>query len=176
MRLSPPRQLCYALLACTIAARSQSQVVRPVAVHRTATPNHVIESPSNHAVVPEGPSPQAALDYGHGIGGGVIGGMLGMVGGAVAGAASAHGCYGDYCALFPAIAGVVAGEAVGIGLGTHFGSGAPGNGFLTTAAPVAVMGAVLLANRGRSGMLLALTPALQIGAALAVERTTSGPR
>ena len=108
--------------------------------------------------------------------GGVIGGAAGALLGVAIAAQSTQGCQGEYCGFGEALLGFALGESVGLGVGAHIGSGSrrPGNLALTTVTSVGIlMGgafmAVGLSQNGASVVMLPLTPALQLVAAVAIE-------
>jgi hypothetical protein len=104
-----------------------------------------------------------------GIGGGVVGAFTGIA----IGAESARGCHEDFCQLGPAVLGLLLGESLGVGLGTHLGSRSLKHDhiLLTTlsSAVILVSGALVASSAPQGFVMLPLTPILQIGAAWAIE-------
>jgi hypothetical protein len=176
MKLAYRRQLCCASLACAVAAPSQGQIARPIAVHHIAESRNRtdtvldIDPVRTRAATPDTASADDPVNYAGGIAGGLVGAMLGSVAGGVAGAAAANGCHGEECGLGSTLVGIFVGQAIGTGLGTHIGSGSHGNGALSTVASVSMMAATARST----GVFLALP--LQIAAVLAIERATSQGR
>jgi hypothetical protein len=106
--------------------------------------------------------------------GGIAGGVAGTFVGLLAGSSLSEGCQGEMCQFGPVILGGVIGESVGLALGAHLGSRSTNHGHVLgtalTSAGIAVVGAVMGAGIGRAGMMLVpLTPAFQLAAALAIE-------
>jgi hypothetical protein len=110
----------------------------------------------------------------------IIGGAVGGVAGALVGVAIAsrtsQGCQGEYCGLGEALLGFGLGESIGLAVGAHLGSGSGRheNIFLTSLSSVGiliggVLGAVALDRTGGAGIMIPLTPAFQLAAALAIE-------
>lgn len=107
--------------------------------------------------------------------GGIAGGVAGTFLGLGIGAGLAQGCHGEFCGFAPVLLGIAIGESVGLSVGAHLGSGSTRheNIFLTslTSVGILVAGTFLGAGIGQSGAIMVpVTPALQIAAALAIER------
>lgn len=108
--------------------------------------------------------------------GGVLGGVVGTFAGAFIGAATAEGCHGEECGLWNAIIGAGIGESIGVGLGTHVGSRSQRheNIVLTslTSASILVGGfaaGIGMGKMGVGGIMIPLTPAVQLAVAMAIE-------
>jgi hypothetical protein len=110
----------------------------------------------------------------------IIGGAVGGVAGALVGVAIAsrtsQGCVGEFCGLGEALIGFGLGESIGLAIGAHVGSRSTRheNIFLTSLSSVGilvggVLAAVALDRAGGAGIMIPLTPALQLAAALAIE-------
>ncbi|HEU0012944.1 MAG TPA: hypothetical protein VFQ45_04635 [Longimicrobium sp.] len=112
--------------------------------------------------------------------GGVVGGGLGLVGGWVAGVLLQGEpdprCI-DMCFGLGPVLGVLAGEALGIGLGVNLANGARGHTGLTVLASSAILaaGVVMLTETIDGGVILAI-PVTQIIGAITVERRTEQAR
>lgn len=108
--------------------------------------------------------------------GGVLGGVLGTFAGAYVGGLTAAGCQGEDCGLLGVILGAGIGESIGVGLGTHVGSGSQRheNIVLTslTSASILVGGVAAgigMGKLGVGGIMIPLTPAVQLAVAMAIE-------
>ena len=168
-----------AAIACTalvilLAAPCQAQYLAPTAVRHLDVPAEV---PLVFSAVVRGDTVErwGRINTTGGIIGGVIGAAGGSVLGATIGVSSARNCKGEECGLASALLGFAIGESVGLGLGTHFGSGGNGDAILTTFTSfVTLVGGGLMATAASSSgaprILFVAVPALQITAALAVER------
>ena len=108
--------------------------------------------------------------------GGAVGGVAGtLMGIAIAGQTS-RGCHGEFCGIGDFLLGVALGESIGLAVGSHLASGATGPErlMLTTLSSVAILaGGVAagagLAQAGAGGVMIPLTPALQLAAAAFIE-------
>lgn len=109
------------------------------------------------------------------VAGGVLGAGVGGFVGAMIGAAVAEGCSERYCGLVGAVMGFGVGEPIGVALGTHFGGRGRGNVMLTTLTSFGILVAGLYVGGGSSPSAVAI-PALQIAAAMAIERRATGSR
>lgn len=121
------------------------------------------------------PTPSRTINPVGGVIGGVLGGVVGTFAGAFLGAATAEGCQGEDCGLVNVILGAGIGESIGVGLGAHVGSGSQRHENLVltslTSTAILVGGTALgLAMSDGGAIMLPLTPALQLAAALAIER------
>jgi hypothetical protein len=111
--------------------------------------------------------------------GGVAGGVLGTFVGVLAGAGISEGCKGEMCQMGPVILGAVVGEAVGLATGAHVGSRSGSHGHVVvsafTSVGIVIAGAFLGAGLNGAGagglgmIMVPVTPALQLAAALAIE-------
>jgi hypothetical protein len=107
----------------------------------------------------------------HGVLGGVVGGLAGGYAGAMAGLGAAQGCQGEYCAYTSLALGFAVGESLGVALGTHVGARGKGDVMMSTLTSFGILvgGLVTLGGLGGEDLLVVL-PALQIAAALAMEK------
>ena len=108
--------------------------------------------------------------------GGTVGGVVGVFLGAFVAEGISKGCQGEDCGLLNAILGVGIGEALGVGIGAHVGSGSHelDRLLLTSLTSVGILvgGTVVgagLSHAGVGAIMIPLTPALQLAAALAIE-------
>jgi hypothetical protein len=110
----------------------------------------------------------------------LVGGAVGGVGGALLGMAIARqtskGCSGDFCSIGASFLGFALGESIGLAVGAHLGSGSSGSEKIvaTTLSSLGILAgstfaAVGLSRAGMGGIMIPLTPALQLGAALLIE-------
>lgn len=109
--------------------------------------------------------------------GGVAGGVVGTFAGILTGGAIARGCQGEMCGLGPVLLGSVIGESVGLAAGAHLGSRSSRHEHVVASAlastGVLIAGVFLGAGIARVGgpgvVMVPVTPALQLAAALAIE-------
>lgn len=111
--------------------------------------------------------------------GGVLGGLIGGVAGMYLGAAIRDGCQGDFCGLEGAVLGIGIAEPLGLAIGAHLGSGSTRHERIlltaATSAAILVGGTLLGAAAGQAAgpvalVMIPLIPALQVAAAVAIER------
>jgi hypothetical protein len=182
--MTAPRLLCSALLIPLLALPSGAQRVAPVALRLSDAGPLVVEGgagaplvgPSLRAVADTVPEPIRETSTMGTIVGGVIGGAAGTVLGAMIGASANNGCQGDLCGLEGALLGVLIGEPLGLGIGAHLGSRSRRHEHIamTSLASVGILvGGVLagvgLSNAGVGGIMVPLTPVLQLATAVAIE-------
>lgn len=108
----------------------------------------------------------------------LIGGLVGGAAGAFIGLAIASrthmDCHVDYCGLAEGFVGLTLGESIGLAVGAHVGSRSTrrANIFMTSLASTVIMaggaGAALMLGEG-GVIMLPMTPALQLAAALMIE-------
>lgn len=160
------------------AIPSEAQRLTPVALRGSDTSMTIAlpqPVPSLEARRDTQPASRSAFNPLGGVAVGLLGGIVGTFAGGYIGALSAAGCHGEFCGLGSALTGAGIGESIGVALGTHFGSGSRRheNIMLTslTSAGILVGGTLLGVAMNRAGVvMLPLTPALQLAAALAIER------
>ena len=120
------------------------------------------------------PTPRREISPVRTILGGVTGGVVGTFVGLLAGGAASQGCHGDMCQFGPILLGAAIGESIGLAAGAHVGSRSSNHGHVLTSAVasagIAVAGTFVGAGLASvSGLMVPLTPALQLAAALAIE-------
>lgn len=114
--------------------------------------------------------------------GGIAGGGPGLFGGAALGYAietGLTGCEGgDWCGIFGAFGGGLLGELVMLPLGVHLANGRRGSYGWTFAASTLAAGAggLLSTGFGDADFMMFVVPALQIYAAVAVQKRTARVR
>jgi hypothetical protein len=158
------------------AVPTRAQYLAPVAVRPLAAPSTV--RPGSDAVASRDTLAAAGREISP-VGtiiGGAVGGVAGALLGVAIAAQASRGCQGEFCGLGEGIIGFGLGESIGLAVGAHIGSRSPRheNIFLTSLSSVGilvggVLGAVALDRAGGAGIMIPLTPALQLAAALAIE-------
>jgi len=114
------------------------------------------------------------------IGAGLIGGAIGLAAGGLAGYLLGGGgdiCGDDACGLVSGFGGAVIGESIGLAFGVHSGNGRRGSFVADMVASLAVAGAGVAAlaaiDPDHGGLYaLAVTPVVQLGVTIAIERRT----
>jgi hypothetical protein len=148
-------------LALLLAPPSEAQQLAPVVSRRDCLP-----------------TPRREISAVGTILGGIGGGVVGTFAGFAIGAASAHGCRGEECQLSGALLGGVIGESLGLAVGSHLGSRSSQHEHIVVTAltsTVIFVGGTMLGiglgkfNNGMGAVIVPLTPALQLAAALAIE-------
>ncbi len=172
-------KLILSLMLLPLAALpSEAQQIAPVALRVTdASIMEAMPEPVRPLVARRDTEPDSRPTFSQlgGVVGGVLGGVVGTVAGAYVGGLSAAGCHGEFCGLGRVILGAGIGESIGLGLGAHIGSRSQRheNIMLTSLTSTAILvgGTALgLAMSDGGAIMLPLTPALQLAAALAIER------
>jgi hypothetical protein len=171
-----PIVITSALFSSLAAVPSRAQYLAPVAARPLAVVSTVRPGSDN------APSRDTLAGVRREISpvGTIIGGVMGGVAGAVVGVAIASrttmNCHGEFCGFGEALLGFGLGESIGLAVGAHVGSRSPRheNIFLTSLSSVGilvggVLGAVALDHAGGAGIMIPVTPALQLAAALAIE-------
>ena len=166
--------LLTALLVTTPLTAGSAQV-SPVVRWPDATPPSHAGSTAALQVADTGVASDGDM-----IAAGLLGGGLGLLGGGLLGTLAWSGCAGEECRLEGAAIGGLIGAAVGLPLGVHLADGRRGRFDLAllgaAGAGLAGITAVgLMSPDGApTGIAVALTVALQTGAAVAIERAPGG--
>jgi hypothetical protein len=170
------------LLVPVVTMPGRAQYLAPMAARQLDTTESAFILPSTRptsdAAAPADTLP-AVRREGSPIGtivGGVIGGVAGALIGVGIAEHSTRGCHGELCGLGEALLGFSLGESLGLAVGAHVGSGSrrPENLAVTSMTSVGILvGGALVAAAlspvGASAIMLPLTPALQLAAAVAIE-------
>lgn len=184
--MTASRLLLPALLVSVFVPPSGAQRVAPVALRVSDVAPLVIAAPVStpfpgapvgmaRDTVPEPIPKTSAVGT---VVGGVIGGVAGTFLGALIGAGATHGCSGELCGLEGALVGALIGEPLGLGIGSHLGSRSRRheNVALTSLTSLAILAGGVAAGvpLGRfdshvGGMMIPLTPMLQLATAVMIE-------
>ena len=171
------RLLTFAtLLVPVVALPAHAQGIAPLAARAVdAAPFDAVSRAVLAPAADTLPAPSRTTSRTGTVVGGFLGGVVGTFIGAGVGASSSQGCHGEMCGFAAAILGAAIGESVGVGIGSHVGSGSRshGNMVLTSLSSAGILvGGTLLGVALHQGgvIMLPLTPALQLAAAVAIEQ------
>lgn len=162
------------------ALPGEAQRVQPVAA-RAADASMMLLVPDRGPMAARDTEPAAhpTISSDGALVGGVLGALIGGVAGMYIGAAIRDGCHGDFCALEGAVLGIGIAEPLGLAVGAHLGSGSTRHERIlltaATSAGILVGGTLLGVAAGQVAgpvalVMLPLIPALQVAAAVAIER------
>jgi hypothetical protein len=176
------RLLFFILLFSLVPRPSGAQHLRPAGARTSdiASASSIGSASSSNArftsVTDTMPEPRREIRPVGTIIGGVLGGVAGTFLGGMAGAAAVEGCQGEWCGVGSVLLGAALGESLGIGIGAHIGSGSTRHANIATtslaSAGILVAGTLMGAALGHgelSTIMIPVTPALQLAAALAIE-------
>jgi hypothetical protein len=172
----PILAMSAALLVPLAAAPSAAQYATPVAVRRLEAPATMHVSGTLAAPVDTLPQSCREISAVGTIVGGAVGGAVGALVGIGIASRTNRSCTGEFCGLGEGLVGFGLGESIGLAVGAHLGSRSPRaeNVVFSSVASVGilvggVLAAVALERVDGGVIMIPLTPAFQLAAALAIE-------